>query len=436
MIVETSGNIPVSPKMEADLVNSNNPEGKGFYFGWWVVGAAFLITAVTVGAFYSYGVFFLPVMAEFGWSRAVISGVALVGGFTYAATVPLTGWLADRFGFRLLTAITASTLGLGFFLSSLVQSVWQLYLFTGLICGLGAPIAVALPLALVTRWFVKRQGLALGIASAGIGVGTALVPLLATYLISGFGWRASYALLGLLIWVACLPTALTTMRDPEPDCVRAQEGQPSTWKSSFGPNEAGTDLSMSQALKTSSFWYLFSVFGLSIFCLGLAMTHLVPHARDMGLSAVTAAGLLSAMGTFSIVGRIGSGMISDRLGARPVLVAGILIQGVMMLWLVKADSIWMFYLFASLFGLSYGGNIVLIPKLTSHIFGVASMGAIFGALSVADGLGFGTGPLLAGCVFDITGSYNISFYIVAAGMALAVVATLGLKEEPAAERAS
>ncbi len=104
-----------------------------------------------------------------------------------------------------------------------------------------------------------------------------------------------------------------------------------------------------------------------------------------------------------------------------------------MLWLVKAEATWMFFIFALLFGLSYGGNIVLIPKLASSIFGLNSMGAIFGALSVADGLGFGTGPLLAGYVFDITGSYNISFFIVAAGMALAVVATLALKESPAAK---
>ena len=412
---------------------SYNEKEKGLYFGWWVVAAAFLISAVAVGSFYCYGVFFVPVMAEFGWSRTVISGVALVGGLTYAATVPVTGWLADRFGFRPMTVIMAATLGLGLLLSSLVQSVWQLYLFTGFICGLGAPIAVALPLAMVTRWFVKRQGLALGIASAGIGVGTALLPLLATYLISSFGWRVSYGFLGLLIWATCIPAALITMRNPEPGYVGAPEGELSTGKSSLDPHGKRTDLSLSQALQTGPFWCLFTVFGLSIFCLGLAMTHLVPHARDMGLSAVTAAGLLSAMGAFSIVGRIGSGMVADRVGARPVLMAGILIQGVMMLWLVKADATWMFYLFAALFGLSYGGNIVLIPKLTAHIFGLASMGAIFGALSVADGLGFGTGPLLAGYVFDVTGSYDISFLLVAAGMVLAIGATWALKEEPAAE---
>jgi MFS transporter, OFA family, oxalate/formate antiporter len=164
------------------------------------------------------------------------------------------------------------------------------------------------------------------------------------------------------------------------------------------------------------------------------MTHLVPHARDTGLSPVTAAGLLSAMGTFSVVGRVVSGMISDRIGAKLVLAAGVLIQGVMMLWLAKADSTWAFYLFAAIFGLSYGGNMVLIPKLASHIFGVGSMGAIFGALSVADGLGFGTGPLMAGYIFDMTGSYQMSFFIVAAVMAVALAATLALREGSSPDR--
>jgi len=420
--------------MEADFLNPECSDSEGIFFGWWVVGASFLINAVTIGAFYSFGVFFLPVRAEFGWSRTLLSGVALAGGLTYAATVPLAGWLADRYGFRPVTAVAAAILGLGFFLCSQVRDVWQLFLFAGIVCGLGAPIGIALPLSLVAQWFRKRQGLALGIASTGIGVGAATVPLLATGLISAFGWRVSYAFLGLLIWITCFPVALIALRDPEPDVVTAREKRQPALKDPFNSRLAETSLSLSQALQTASFWTLFSIFGLSIFCLGLAMTHLVPYARDTGLSAVTAAGLLSALGIFSIAGRLLSGLISDRIGARPVLAAGLLVQGAMMLWLAKTDSTWGFYLFAAIIGLSYGGTVVLIPKLTSHIFGLGSMGAIFGALSVADGLGYGTGPLMAGYIFDQTGSYQISFFIVAAALAVALAATLALKEEPAPDQ--
>jgi len=416
-------------RTKADILNLKNQEEQGIYFGWWVVGAGFLIMAVAVGAFYSHGVFFLPVMTEFGWSRSMISGVMLVAGLTYAAAAPMTGWLADKYGFRLLTSIMACTLGLGFVLTYMVQSAWQLYLFVGFISGFGAPIAVALPLSLVARWFVKKRGLALGVASAGIGAGTALVPLLVAYLISSFGWRVSYVLLGLLIWLVCLPAALMTMRDPKSLDHLTYKDPSMLVEGSSGANGTNSDLYLSEALSTNSFWYLFGVFALCIFCLGLIMTHLVPYAQDRGLPAVTAAGLFSILGTFSIIGRLGSGMISDRVGAKPVLIGGMIIEGIMVLWLIKADSQWTFYLFAAIFGLSYGGNIVLIPKLTSNIFGLGSMGAIFGGLSVADGIGFGTGPLLAGYVFDITGSYNSSFLIVAAGMAVAVILTLALREK-------
>jgi len=162
----------------------------------------------------------------------------------------------------------------------------------------------------------------------------------------------------------------------------------------------------------------------------MTMTHLVAHARDSGLASVQAASLLSLIGVHSILGRLGAGALSDRIGARPVLTAGILLQAVFMVWLVRAGSPWMFYLFAALFGVTYGGNFVLMPRLTSQIFGSTSMGAIFGALSVADGIGYGTGPWLAGRLYDATGSYDISFLMVAGGLLGAALLSFGLRKKP------
>ena len=412
--------------MNVERISSDETEAGGIFFGWWVVLSAFLISAVTIGAYYSFGVFFLPIIEEFGWSRGLVSGVILVGGITYALIVPLTGLLADRIGFRVITTITAVIVGIAFILSSLVQNVWHLYLFVGILAGLGAPACIALPLSLVARWFRRRQGLALGIATTGIGVGTALIPPLAAYIIAEYGWRPGYVVIGMLVGVICIPAALLTMREPDPEYVRDFEGE-ETMEGSNGAE----DMSLGDALGTSSFWYLFFVFAILIFCLGLAFTHLVPYARDSGMTAVAAAGLLTVIGVFSIIGRLASGAISDRIGARPVLIVGIIIQGIMILWLVKAETGWMFYLFAVMFGLSYGGNIVLVPKLTSRIFGLTAMGSIYGALSVADGLGYGTGPWLAGYIHDITGSYHISFYMVAAGLLLAVFLAFALKEKSA-----
>lgn len=410
-----------------ESADSRVVERQGIYFGWKVVAAAFFISAATLGSFYSYGVFLLPMITEFGWSRALFSGVSLTAGLTYALIVPWTGMLADRLGYRKVTTATAIILGLGFVLCGRLESIWAFYFLGGFLAGVGGPTAVALPLAIVARWFTRRQGLALGLSSAGIGIGAAAVPLLMGYMIEEFGWRTAFTFLGVMIWVICVPGALLTMKNPDPDYVLAYEGEVKSSGVEI-PGSISEDYTLSRALGVSAFWFLFIVFALCIFGLGLIMTHIVPYARDAGLSAMTAASLLSFMGVFSIIGRIASGTASDKIGARPVFAVCLGLQGGLLFWLIKVDSTWSFILFSMVFGFSYGGNIVLVPKLAAEIFGPTHIGSIFGGLSVADGLGFGFGPLLAGYLFDRTGSYDISFMIIAAGFGLAVLLMLILKD--------
>jgi MFS family permease len=221
-----------------------------------------------------------------------------------------------------------------------------------------------------------------------------------------------------------------TMRSPETEQTSLDTKRTIAVTKSGISREENSALSLSEALRTAPFWQLFCVFALCIWSLGIAMIHLVPFAQDIGLPAIPAAGLITTIGICGIVGRVMSGFLSDRFGSRPILLLGILVQSVMILLLLKASSLWIFYFFAIFFGLSYGGNIVLIPKLTANIFGLNSMATIFGALSVADGIGYGTGSLIAGYIFEITGSYNISFLAIAGGLAAAAFLTMILKEKP------
>jgi MFS family permease len=230
-----------------------------------------------------------------------------------------------------------------------------------------------------------------------------------------------------------LPVIFWLMREPRPEEARAIERKANT-DSSTSKTDGLASITLSGALVTLPFWLLFVIFLLSNISLGLAMTHIAPHAQDSGLSAVAAAGLLSVMGMCSIVGRLLSGGLSDRFGAKPVLFVALLLQGLLILWLIAARTPWMFYAFAVGFSLAYAGNIILIPRLSASIFGVGSMGAIFGGLSVADGLGFAVGPLLAGIIFDISGSYHPSFWGVAIGLFLAVGLLVQLKEAPITRR--
>ena len=401
---------------------------KEVYYGWIVVAGVFFMVAVSCGSFYSFGVFFVPIMEEFGWSRGVISGAIFVSGITYAVAVPMIGSIADRFGYKWISIVTAGLMGLGFVLSSRVQMVWQMYLFIGFLPGIGACAAIPLPLSLITNWFVRRQGLALGIASAGIGTGAATLPLLVTSIVTQFGWRTAMFVVGALILLIYIPIALFVMRLPERDYVVAHEGNPQIDTNHVSDCE-NRDISLFQALKTSHFWSLFGIFGFCILCLALIITHLVPYARDTGISPMSAASLLTIMGFCSIAGRLTAGFFSDRVGANRVLLCGLFLQGVMILWLSRMSSLGMFYFFAFLFGIAYGGNLVMIPRLTASIFGVKYMGAIYGSLSVADGIGFAIGPVLAGHLFDLSGSYNDAFLITGVGVIIAVALTFVLRNK-------
>ncbi|MFH2133256.1 MAG: MFS transporter [bacterium] len=412
--------------MDGLELGHNRYEKQRIYYGWIVVAGVFFMVAASCGSFYSFGVFFVPILEEFGWSRGVVSGVLFVSGIVYAVAVPLIGSIADRFGYKWVSIVTAGLMGLGFILGSRAQTVWQMYLFIGLLPGIGACAAIPLPLSMITSWFVKRQGLALGIASAGIGVGAATVPLLVTAIETQLGWRPAMFFVGALIILVYIPIALLVIRPPDPDYVMIHEGKQRA--NSIGAVGRDTrNISLVQALKTSQFWSLFIIFGFCIFCLGLIITHLVPFARDSGISPLSAAGLLTMMGLCSIAGRLTAGFLSDRIGANRVLFSGLFLQGIMILLLPRMNSLGMFYLFAFLFGISYGGNLVMIPRMTADIFGVKSMGAIYGGLSVADGIGFAVGPLMAGALFDFSGSYTDAFLITAAGIFIAVAATFVLR---------
>ena len=401
-------------------------EKKEVYYGWIVVTGVFFMVAVSCGSFYSFGVFFVPIMEEFGWTRGVISGVPFVSGVTYAVAVPLIGSIADRFGYKWISIVTAGLLGLGFVLGSRVQTVWQMYLFVGFLPGIGACAAIPLPISLITNWFVRRQGLALGIASAGIGTGAATLPLMATFIETQFGWRTAMFVVGALILLIYIPIAMFVIRLPENDYIAVHEGNPQI-DTNLVSDSDNRGISLFQALKTSQFWSLFGILGFCILCLGLIITHLVPYARDTGISPMSAASLLAIMGLCSIAGRLTAGFLSDRVGANRVLFCGLFLQGVMILWLSRMSSLGMFYFFAFLFGIAYGGNLVMIPRLTASIFGVKYMGAVYGGLSVADGIGFAIGPVLAGYLFDLASSYNDAFMITAVGVFIAVALTFILR---------
>jgi MFS family permease len=397
-------------------------------YGWVIVIAAFFITFITCGVNYSYGVFFLPIIAELGWSRGLASVVVLVAGLTYALTMPLTGMLADRYGYKWVLTISTGLLSIGLLLSSQIQSLWQLYVFDGLFIGLSISASFAIPVSLVALWFTRRQGLAVGVATLGVSLGTATIPLLITYSMSAWGWRNTFLIAGLAVALICIPSTLL-MRRPGASEKLLEVGSGSD---SLHPDRNYTDdldsgLTAAQALRTRQFWMLFVQFLFFLLSLGLVMLHLVPYAVDSGMTSVQGALLLTLIGITGIAGRLIAGLVSDRVGIKPVIIFCLLLLAVTTAWIAYYKDPGTLYAYAAAYGMLYSGFVTMMVRIVRQTFGARALGSIFGALMVSDGVGFGIGPWLAGYIFDITGSYRISFISVAAGLVIAAALTIMVK---------
>ena len=389
----------------------------GLHYGWTIAIAGFAITITIWGAYYTFGVFFKPLLNEFGWSRTLLSSVVALQMIAYAVLAPMSGILSDRYGPRVMQVSAGIIMGLGYILASTMHSEWQLYLFLGIMPGVGLAGINIPTLTTVPRWFHTRRGLVMGLVIAGMGLGTVITPLLANTLISAWGWRWSYVVFGALVWALVIPAGLMMRKDPKSMGLLAYGENPLPEPSPEALSRippAPHGISLKQAVRKRDFWMMSGAYCAAFICLALVTTHIVPYASDTGLSAPMAAGVLSLMGAGSIVGRIGLGAVSDRFGRKQTLAASLFLGTLMMIWLTLFKEPWTLYFYAAVFGLSYGGWVALYPSLTGEVFGLASLGAVFGGISIGAGLGSAVGPTVAGYIFDASRSYQLAFIFSAA----------------------
>jgi MFS family permease len=379
---------------------------------------------VTWGTIYSFGVFFKPMLTDLGWTRAAISGAYsltfVVNGFLGI----FAGRLCDRFGPRVVVSVCGLLIVLGYLLMSQVHAIWHMRLFYVLIIGTGLSGIYVPAITTVARWFIKRRGLMTGIVIAGISVGTLVTSLVANWLISSYGWRTSYIVMGIAVLVLVTLAAQFLKRDP------AQLGLVPYGESEAGENNSDFSirgLSLSQAVRTRQFWMLCLMLPFFEFGADTIMVHIVPRVTDEGFSAASAAGVLATIGGLSLVGRVSMGGIGDRIGNRRVFTLGMGIAVLTLVWLLFAGELWMFYLFAVVYSLGYGGLVALQTLLIADLFGVISLGVILGMIIFIGALGEAVGPAVGGWIFDITGSYRWAFLTSALLCILAIFLTALLK---------
>lgn len=376
-----------------------------------IAAICFAIQALGVGAYIAFGVFFNPLMEEFGWSRAAISGASSLAFFIMGLFGVIVGRLNDRFGPRQLMTVTAILLGLGCVLMARLTTLWELYLFYGIIFGMGLSSIDVIALTTIARWFSHRRGFMTGIVKVGTGAGQFVIPLSASGLILLYGWRWSFVLIGTGVTLILVLMAQFLRRDPE--ALRSSR-QLETVDSRSTTPATGSSLPLHLALRTVQLWTICLANLCLVFCLMIIMLHIVPHARDLGFPAMHAAGVLSIIGAVSMLGRFVSGLIIDRLGSKAVMGGCFVLLLIGLGWLQFAHQPWMLYLFAVIYGLAHGGCFTAISPLVAEWFGIQSHGTLFGIVVCFGTTGGSVGPLLAGHLFDLTGSYQPTFRIVTA----------------------
>lgn len=399
-------------------MNTRAGSAKLFY-GWVVLGAAFVVIMIGIGSMFSMGVFLVPLQEEFGWNRSQISLASLLNWLAFGLFSFVFGMLSDRIGTRRVVLLGGLVFGLGMLLSGLTRQIWQLYVTFGLLGGMGVG-AMYVPLsATATRWFTRNRGLAVAIVSGGNGTGILVMAPLARHLISTFDWSTAFVLVGLLGWVIILPTALLVRNSPADMGFQAY-GAPAEDQAFAKAVQETAEMSARQAGKSSAFWVIALT---HFFCCAAhsgPIFHMAPFAMDVGIPKMAAATILGVSGLLSIGGRIGTGMIADRIGAKTTLITMLSLQAVSIITYLLAGPLWTFLALAVVFGVAYGGGMPLYAVLTRQHFGARVMGTMYGAVFGISAVGMGLGSYLGGFFFDLAGTYSglyvVSFLLGAAAM--------------------
>jgi MFS family permease len=397
------------------------------FYGWIIVLAGTLMILVNLGIRQAFAVFLKPVSSEFGWNRATISAALSLNMAVYAVSSIVMGRLVDRFGPRVMVVVGGLLTGLGLVLASRTGNIWHLFLTYSLLVGTGLGVVFPTTNSTVVRWFQEKRGLALGIVNTGSGLGNLIVVPLASYLILLSGWRGAFFYLGLLLGFLLLVAAFLIRRNPAGMGLlpygQSQEPAPKGETLPRGSNGAldNGGYTVSQALRSVSFWALALVHGFGALGLFMLFPHLVAYATDIGISPTRAAYIMAVIGVSSIVGRVVIGALSDRIGIRRGLVICLVPLALLMLWLISIRDELSLFLFAVMLGIFYGGYIPLWIALGGELFGSESLGTLYGIVAFPSNIGVAIGPFLSGFIFDLTGSYDIAFALAAAFFVLSLV---------------
>ena len=408
---------------------------KPLYYGWYVCAATLFIGFVAVGARNSFGVFVVPMSDEFGWNRFTISVAASLGVLVNGVSQPFFGRIFDRTGGRKLILVSLVVLGGATAMLALTFHILFLVFMFGVVLSMAqsgpGPSNTA---ALMARWFRRRRGTAISINSAAVSLGGMIMVPLSMFLLQATSWRIAWLGLGIIV-ISSLPLALVFLRErpeqrglyPDGDPAPSKDGSGASQVDAVGPLEAER---WQDSFRTAPIWQMagsYFVCGTTTFVMSI---HFIPFAiEDRGVSGATAATIFGYMMFLNIFGALGAGVLSDKLGGtKNWLAFAYSMRGIAYLMLLTIDSVLGLWIFATIAGFSWVATPVLTSSLTADVYGVKALGTISGITFMFHQFGGFGSVLLAGLLFDITGSYTLPFALVGALLLPAAISAFSIKE--------
>jgi len=373
-----------------------------------VVAASFAIQFIAWGTYASFAVFIAPWVSEFGWARSAISNVASVSFLLIGTVGVAMGILNDRLGPRYIITWCGLCCGGALMWISRATSLYEVWFAYGIVMAVGMGGMNVVLLTTVSRHFPSRQGRVSGIVTVGTGLGNAIMPSVAAGLVLGSGWRMASMILGFM-GLLIITLGAQFLRRAEPAAGLSAEGEKVTGNQCA--KEEREHLSFRDAIRTRQFWIVCLVYVAIFMCIRTIMVHLVPYAIDTGSSAQGAAGLLGIAGGASVLGRLLIGSAGDRIGCKQSLILSLCILLTALAILQVGTSWWLLCSFAIAYGFAHGGLFAVMSPAVAELFGTSSHGRLLGVVLFAGTMGGSLGPLLAGYLFDGTGSYRLDFWI-------------------------
>jgi MFS family permease len=398
----------------------------GIFYGYVVAIAAFFICFAAFGIRFCYGIFFTPMSTELGWNNATTALAFSISALMEGVFNIILGGMTDKYGPRLILTVCGIIIGLGYCLMPLVHSMWQFYVFYGLIVGMGMGGIFVPLITVIARWFKVRRNLVSGLVVSGNCIGLLVVSPLTTSLITSHGWRNTFLIFGIAITMIIVVAAQFLKRDPSTMGL-LPDGKPTNPGEEKLPVVTG--LSFREAMRSKQLWLVLSIFFTMGFYFVGNQIYIVPDALKTGMSNTTAAYILSTMGLVNVVGMVGLGAAGDKIGNKRVFIFCFILCLLASVAVITNSLPASFFVFAVFAGLAIGGMSASMSPLVASLFGLKSHGVIFGFCGFGNTVGQAVGPFIVGSVLDYNHNYNIALSVCASLVLIGLILMLFLKPD-------